>query len=359
MKKRINRLIRSVKKLSLDALLIGAPDNIEYLTGFQAPGGYLLVTPGKIIYFTHYVYFEQAKKNPLWEVILAQTDMFSAIAKKARASGIRRLGFEAKRLTFLEYKKIKEEITSRNIGFLKTDDVVERLREVKTPDELRCIRRAVQITEEALGYARELMDSAHYSEKTLALEIERFMKLKGDTRTAFDPIVASGAHAAYPHAQSGPDKVFSRKLVLIDLGARCCGYCADLTRVFFLGKMPNYHIKKIYNIVKAAQEKAISKIRAGVRACDIDSAARNYIEKKGLGKSFGHGLGHGVGLCVHELPYLSPHARGVLRENMVVTVEPAVYLPGKLGIRLESMVLVKNKGAEVIDGNFYWKYKTR
>lgn len=359
MKKRIDQLLKSCKRLSIDALLVNSQDNVQYLTGMAGGQGYLLISRFGLWYFTHYVYLEEAKKISLWQVVHAQENMAQAIARQAKKSGIRTIGFEAKSLSFLEYKRLKDAITASDVNFVKTSDVVERIRACKSPAELNAIRKAVMITEEALEFAQGLMEGGDISERDLAIQLERFMKLKGDNSVAFSPIVAGDAGAAFPHYVPGPDKLNEKKIVLIDLGAKCCGYCADLTRVFFLGKISGHYIKKIYNIVKGAQDAAIRKIRPGVPAADIDLAARRYIEKKGLGKFFGHGLGHGVGLCVHEAPYISPQSDDILKENMVVTVEPAVYVPGEFGIRLESMVVVKGPKAEVIDGNFYWKHKAR
>jgi Xaa-Pro aminopeptidase len=255
-------------------------------------------------------------------------------------------------MEFAPQKALTESLGSCGIDFVPTQGIVENLRAVKTPPEIKKIRKATAITLDCLEFARELLETS-ISEKQLYLEIEKFLKSCGDIDMAFDPIVAFGVNTSLPHHIAGTTKPDPQKPCLIDLGAKVSGYCADLTRVCFLGKIP-LHLKRIYDIVCTAKDLAIKEIKPGVRACDVDQAARDYITKKGLGKHFGHGLGHGVGVDVHEKPYLNPSSQVVLKENMVVTIEPAVYLASKYGVRVESMVLVKKNKAEVLDGNVSW-----
>ena len=214
----------------------------------------------------------------------------------------------------------------------------------KSLSEIASLRKSASISKQAFEFAGEIYEAA-MTEKDLGIEVERFLRLKGDNQLAFSPIVACGANSAFPHHQPGHDKI-GRKSFLIDLGSKYCGYCADLTRVYFEGKM-SLLFRKIYDVVRKAQELGIRKIRDGASAFEVDKAARSYIEKCGWGKYFGHGLGHGVGLAVHEPPFLSSKSREILKENMVVTVEPAVYLPGKFGVRVEDMVLVRHRKGEV------------
>jgi len=174
-------------------------------------------------------------------------------------------------------------------------------------------------------------------------ELERFIRYRGAANSAFEIIVAGGANSAFAHHIPGARKLRDRQNVLIDIGVDVCGYKSDLTRVFFLGKI-NSLTRRIFDIVRVAQDRAIARIRPGVVASYVDSASREFITKKGYGKYFGHNLGHGVGLEVHEAPHISPRSQEILRPGMVFTVEPAIYLPGKFGIRIEDMVLVTDKG---------------
>jgi Xaa-Pro aminopeptidase len=348
---RIAKCFKIIEKRGLDSLLLSSPDNITYLTGFRKAEGYLLLTSKKIVYFTNFIYKEEADKIKLWEVVISDKNIFSKIAKVAKKLNIKRVGYEAKHLPFLEYEKLKESMASQSINLVKTVDLVESMRAIKDKKEINLIRKAVKISLEGFEFINEIMDEA-FSEKGLSIEVEKFLKLKGNSCVAFPPVVAFGKNASFPHHIPTVSQLRKEEIILIDLGARCCGYCADLTRVFFLGKIPTY-LKRVYDVVKKAQELSIKKARSGMKARDLDRVAREFIDKKGLGRYFGHGLGHGIGLCVHEEPYLNPHNEELLKENMVLTIEPAVYLPGKFGVRLESMIVIKHNRAEVIDGALY------
>lgn len=353
MKTKIRNCTKKLKKLNLDAILIADPTNIAYLTGFSAVDGYLLLTQGeRLIYFTNFLYKKAAKKIKGWELVINSNkrNIFTIIAEKIKKLNLSTLGFEAKKLPLLEYKTINGYLSAAAIDFIETKDLVEEVRMIKDKQEITYIKKSIQISEEAFEFVKEIFDPA-MSEKDLSIEIEKFLRLKGDIDLAFPSIVASGKNTVFPHHRSG-DKKLNNDVFLIDLGSKYYGYCADLTRVFFWGKMPPL-LRKIYDTVKKAQDESIKKIRDGIRASEIDEAARKIIDKKGWGKYFGHGLGHGVGLCVHEPPMIGPNCNQVLKEGMVVTIEPAIYFRNKFGVRLEEMVLVKKKKAEVLSGNFH------
>lgn len=345
MKNRIRNCLVKISLENLDALIISCPANITYLTGFREAEGYLLVARGvKPVYFTNFLYQYEARKLDIWEVRTG-SNIFRSLSETIAKIGLKRIGFEAKHVPFLEYKKIRDDLMCEGVDFVRTTDLVEGLRLIKNAGEISQIKKAAAITCQALRFAREII-SDKMSEKELCIELDKFLRLKGDDQTAFPTIVASGENSAFPHHSSGPAKL-NQKFVLIDLGARYYGYCADLTRVFFWGKMPLL-FKKIYAVVQKAQELSISKIRDGVTAKEVDLAAREYIYRRGFAKYFGHGLGHGIGLSVHEAPFLNSKNEEILKEGMVITVEPAIYLNGKMGIRLEDMVWVRKNKAEIL-----------
>lgn len=350
-KNRIKKCLKLIEKTGLDALLLSSPSNIRYLSGFRQAEGYLLLNPYENIYFTNFIYAEEAEEISLWKTKLVKENLFEAVAKGAKNLGIKKLGFEAKHLTFLEYKLLKKCVTNRNINFVKTTDLVADLRSIKDEKEIKFIKEATKITLQGFEFVEELIDSG-LSEKQISLELEKFLKLKGDNKVAFPPIVAFGRNSSVPHHLPCGQRLGRDRISLIDSGAMSSGYCSDLTRIFFSGKIP-IHMKKIYDLIKKAQSLAIKKIKPGLEAKELDRAARDLIEKNKMGKYFGHGLGHGIGISVHEKPFLNPYNREVLKENMVLTIEPAVYLPGKFGIRLESIVIIRKNGAEVIDGDSY------
>jgi len=352
-KTRISNCTKKLKKLNLDAILITDPVNITYLTKFSAVDGYLLlVRDGRLIYFTNFLHKEAAKKIDSWELVISNNkhNIFTVIAEKIKKLNLSILGFEAKKLPFLEHETIKGYLSSAAIDFIKTMDLVEEVRMIKDKQEITCIKKSIKISEETFEFAKEIFDPV-MSEKDLSIEIERFLRLRGDREVAFPSIVASGKNTVFPHHESS-DKKLDNEGFLIDLGSKYCGYCADLTRVFFWGKMPLL-LRKMHDTVRKAQSESIKKIRDGILASEVDAVARKIIDKKGWGKYFGHGLGHGVGLCVHEPPIIGPNCNQVLKEGMVVTIEPAIYFRDKFGVRLEEMVLVKNEKGKVLSGNVH------
>jgi Xaa-Pro aminopeptidase len=351
MRKRNKICLDKIRALELDSLLISNHFNITYLTGFRSAEGLLILThTGEMFYFTNFLYQEEAKKLDFWKVIVDNGNIFELVTAYIKKLRLKRVGFEAKDLPFLEYRKIKSELSEEKIDFVPTIDVIEKIREIKDKKELSLIKKSIKISEEAFGFIKEIYEGV-MTEKDLSIEVEKFLKLKGDNDIAFSPIVASGKNSALPHYIAGED-MLDRSFSLIDLGSKYCGYCADLTRVFFWSKMPSL-LKRVYDIVKKAQEIGIKKIKDGIKAKDLDKAVREYIDNKGFGKYFGHGLGHGIGLCVHERPFINYKNEDILKEGMVITVEPAVYIRGKFGVRIENMVLVRKEKGEVLSGKVY------
>ncbi len=346
-KKRINACVKLLKASSWDALLVSDPVNVAYLAGFNSPGGYLLITKSAdLLYFTNFLYIQAASKISLWKPVITNgRNIFTLIAEWADKVNLNRIGFEAKHLPFLEYETVREKCALKGISLSPTRDFIAKLRMLKSSQEIALIKKSVSISKEAFEFVKEIRGGG-MTEKDLGIEIERFLRLKGDNQLAFNPIVAAGANSSFPHHEPGDNKI-GNKCVLIDLGSKYCGYCADLTRVYFEGKISTL-FKKIYDIVRKAQELSIRKIRDGVAAAAVDKTAREYIDKRGWGKYFGHGLGHGVGLAVHEPPFLNSKTQEILQEGTVITVEPAIYLPNKFGVRIEDMVVVRRKKGEML-----------
>lgn len=355
MNKKIKNCIKELQNAGLDALLVSDPENISYLTGFRSAEGYLLITgTEQLIYFTFPLYRTEAEREKYWKV-KTDRNLFKIVHRAVKQSGLKKLGFEAKNMPYLEYKKLSEDFSQDGIKFRKTVDLVENLRAVKTEEEINLIKKSAAISYTAFEYVREICDKT-LSEKDLSIELERFLRIKGDNQIAFPVIIASGKNSSLPHHIPSDTKL-NKNLCLIDLGSKYHGYCADLTRVFFWGKIP-LSIAKIFDILFKAQEISIKKIKPGVKAGEIDKAARKFIDKQGFGKNFIHGLGHGVGLNVHELPHIAPYNDQILKEGMVVTIEPAIYIRNKLGIRIEDMVLVKEEKGEILNGHLNWRNQT-
>ncbi len=347
---RIAKLTSALKNKGIDGILISSESDITYLTGEQGIEGYLFVSiDNNPILFTDFRYYLQAKQIPQISLRIYSSGIFDYIAKNIKRTGAKNICLQARSLPLAEYNIFKEKFTEYKISLNVSEDPLPNIRAVKDKTEIAKIKKAVEITLEAFKFARDILYPG-ISEKRLSIEIERFLKLKGDNAIAFNIITAAGKNSALPHYSPQEAKIVSNKPLLIDMGAKYQGYCADLTRVLFSDKMPSI-FAKIFNVVKTARVKAIEKIKPGVRIKDIDLTARNYIEKCGYGKYFGHSLGHGVGLNVHEKPFINKNNDSIILENMVFTVEPGIYIPSKFGIRYESVIRVTAKGCEVLDAD--------
>ncbi len=350
MNKRLNTLSKSLKRNGLSGLLTCSYANIFYLTGLTNIEGYFLITPDKLILFTDFRYLKSCRKickeNNI-QLIEYKFGIFKTIANQIQRLSLQKVGIEWEKISFREYKELENNLTRKNFHLVPTHGLIENIRQVKDAYEIELVRKATRFTEKTLSFAQEILYPG-LKEKYLSIEIQKMLKLQGDNFLAFPPIIATGKNSAEPHHKPDKTQITKNKPVLIDLGARYKGYCADLTRVLFLSKMP-LNIKKIFDIVLKAKDLSIKRIKTGVKIKDIDKAARDYIDKKGYGKYFGHALGHGVGIKVHEKPFINKTNESLLKANSIITVEPAIYLPGRFGIRHESMILVKEDGAEIID----------
>jgi Xaa-Pro aminopeptidase len=227
--------------------------------------------------------------------------------------------------------------------------LVEELRETKAPDELAAMRRALELSELVLRRVAAALAPGK-TERQVAWEIEKGLREGGAEALAFPPIVAAGTNGASPHHQPGDRVIEAGEPIIIDMGARVNGYCADLTRTYLLGP-PDERFQEIYTLVRQAQARAETGLRAGMDTLTGDALAREVIAEAGYGEAFGHSLGHGVGLTVHENPSLNPNPerRTLLKSGSVLTVEPGIYLADWGGVRLENMVLLQPQGAEVLN----------
>ncbi len=329
----------------LPAYIVTHDPNIRYLTGFPASESWLLVTREESFYITDFRYIEEAKKGLSGvKVKRYGRSIGEAVFELLKERRIKTLGFDDRYVSLALFKRLKKQCPS-SINLVARNDLVENLRETKTSSEISLIKKALKVHAGALKYIKSVIRPG-ISEKEILFKLENYVRQK-NVGFSFSPIIAAGPNSALPHAKVTDRRIKSNDIVLVDTGIDVNGYKSDLTRMFFLGKIPHLFLE-MQATVRVAQQKAIAKIRAGVAASSIDYEARNYLAKNNLAKYFGHSLGHGVGLEIHEAPRMSETSKAILKENMVVTVEPAVYFPNKFGIRIEDMVLVKNNGCEVL-----------
>lgn len=349
MTNRLSRLIACFKILEIDAFFVSNPVNIRYLTGYKAEDAWLLVTASETFYITDFRYVEHASRalGKLAKVVQFKESLFQTAVDLARGASVKRWGVEEEHLTYQAFNRLKS-FCRKDIRLKPLSGVVESLRIVKDADELKLIRAAVAVNLEGFDYIRPYIKPG-ITEQDVLNRLEIFSKKSG-AAFSFPPIIASGPNSAYPHAKVTDRRLRPGEPLLLDFGLEWEGYKSDLTRMFFLGKIqPSF--MKVLSIIREAQEAAFRVLRAGIRASQVDAAARDFLAKKGLTDQFGHSLGHGVGLNVHEMPRLSAKSGVVLSENMIVTVEPGVYFPGRYGVRQEEMVLVTKNGCEVLSGD--------
>jgi Xaa-Pro aminopeptidase len=353
---RLDRFRALMSTQGLDVFLVAVPENRYYLSGFAAEdllltesSGYLIVTQTAKYLLTDSRYEEAAKlEAPDFELAVYSTGLKQLLPELFSRLRPERLGLEEDFLTLKRFKEIKEALSSvcPAAKIVLSEDLVERLRIVKDAAEIEQIRKSVWLTEKALHTAWNDLAPGK-TEKEVAWLIERAIREGGGQAVSFPPIVAAGANAALPHAVPTDRRIGAGEPVILDLGSKLDGYCSDMTRTWVSGTPPP-KLKEIYKIVREAQLAAQDKIRAGVDSVAVDSAARDLIGNAGYGAGFGHGLGHGVGLAVHEKPGLRKVEATVLEENMIITVEPGIYLPGFGGVRLENMVRVTGTGCELL-----------
>jgi len=262
---------------------------------------------------------------------------------------VRILAIDPDHLTVTQYKQLNRSVKSC-AKLIKSQKVVERFRQQKDAGELKLIKKALSIHKSTHHYLKRIVKPG-ISEFEILRKLENYVKSK-DVGFSFEPIIASGPNSCYPHAKVTHREIRNNELVLIDMGIDVFGYKSDLTRMFFLGKIPEL-IWDVERKVREAQRRAISVIKPGIMIGQVDDQARNYLKENKLDSYFGHALGHGVGLDIHEDPRIGAKNTNKLEENMVITIEPAVYLPNKFGIRIEDMVLVTNKGCKILSDDIY------
>ena len=356
--KRRSALGTALSRKKMGAYLVTSPESRRYFSGFSAEdldcresSGLLLILRSTSYLFTDGRYETQAQLETNGvNIVIHRGGMDKALKKIVKEAHLRRIGFESESISIKLMEKIKG--ACKDVQFIPADDLVHQYRIQKDQKELEAIKDAVRVGEECLNGALKEIGPG-ITEREAAWKILRQIYEKSDG-PSFPPIVASGPNSALPHAVPGERVIEEGEPVIIDMGVKVSGYASDMTRTFFFGE-PEAEFKEIYDCVKEAKEEAQKAIRAGITGREADAISRRVIKKAGFGKFFSHSLGHGVGLSVHEFPLLSPRYRRRLPTNSVVTVEPGIYIPGKGGVRLEDMGVIREDSLEVL-GSGRWYY---
>ena len=343
MRNRIQALKDSFKSKELDGYVVANESNMLYFTGAIGAAGLWAPLEGENVLYVYGVNYESVKataKNCRVELMKRNEDPFKKIAENVRPLKLKRIGFDD--LNVVYYAKMRK--TMKETRIRPFSKLVQELRMIKDPTEVDAIKKAAELTDAGVQAAIYAIKPG-IREYEVAAEMEYAMRKMGSEGVAFDTQVASGTRSAFPHGGCTDRKIGKGQFIVLDLGAKYNNYRADVSRTFIVGK-PSPKQKRIYEVVLEAQRKAFETIRAGVKARDVDAAARKTIEEAGFGKYFVHGLGHGVGLDIHEAPSLNPEGKETLKAGNVVAVEPGIYIVDYGGVRVEDTVLVHNDKVE-------------
>jgi Xaa-Pro aminopeptidase len=346
---RADRLAESLAARGLDALLVTELVNVRWLTGFTGSSGAAVLGTGHDgvrRFVTDFRYLTQSAEQlgDAWTREIA-TDLLAGVAAQLPADTSMQLGFDDAHMSVRDHRRLGE-LVGEGVELVPAGGAVEALRAVKEPGEIDRIRAAALLGDAALEEVLE-RGLAGRTERDIALDLELTMRRMGAEAVSFPPIVAAAGHSALPHAEPRDEEIADGVLVVIDWGARLDGYAADCTRTFATGA-PDPRDREVYELVRRAQQAALDAVRPGPTGREVDAVARAIIDEAGHAEHFGHGLGHGVGLEVHEGPRLSRQGEDPLVAGHVVTVEPGVYVPGAVGVRIEDLVAVTPSGCDVL-----------
>lgn len=332
---RINKLLAIMKEMECDCAVITDRANVRYLSGFTGSAGYLIISERENLLITDFRYIEQAKGEANSFEIINIKDF----NEKDYGNKFSSAAFENESLSYMEYLKIEGNF--KNLKPLNKE--LLKMRSIKDEKEIECIRKAEKIGDDAFSYIMNIIKPG-MTEIQLAREIDFYMLSHGAERLSFETIVASGPRGSMPHATPSENTIKNGDLVVMDFGCVFKGYCSDMTRTVGIGRIDDAK-KDAYNTVYTAQLESLKKIKAGEDCAFVHNTAFDIIDKKYKGM-FGHALGHGVGLEIHEQPTFAPKSNYTLNENVVISVEPGVYIPNLCGVRIEDLVLTTKDGYE-------------
>lgn len=341
----LGRLQDFLNTQELDGIIIISPTNLHYFTGFTGTTAVAFITPKAGLIVTDSRYTEQAKEQcEGYHVVEYTTSVWDTIKDLLKESKytLKSCGFEGNQVPYDTFDTFSTALENTDFFSVSLED----LRAVKRDDELELMRQAAKIADDAFAaMLPQLKVGITENEARIILEME--MLKRGSTEPSFATIVASGKRSSMPHGVATDKIIEAGDFVTFDFGAVYKGYHSDMTRTIVMGKASEEQ-KKLYDIVLQAQLNGVAMVKAGISGKAVDAACRDYITDAGYGSNFQHGTGHGVGLDIHEQPVASPRSESILEENMIVTVEPGIYISGKIGLRIEDSVIVTTDGCEII-----------
>lgn len=327
-----------LEKQQLDALLIMSDYNRRYLSGFTGSSGAVIITKNNQYLISDFRYKSQAKEQAEhFDFVLQTKGLLPFVIEFLQDKNIKTIGFEGQHVNFNTYKDLKN-----HFELVPLTGEVEKIRMIKTSDELTLIQKACEIADESFEYILKYIQPG-MTELEVKNELENYMTKLGASGPSFDTIVASGYRGALPHGVASDKIIETGDMVTLDFGAYYQGYASDITRSFGVGSLSD-EMTKIYNIVLESQLKALDEIKSGMSGSEADKISRDVIKSYGYGDNFGHSLGHGFGLEVHESPGLAQKSEFILEEGMCVTVEPGIYVDNVGGVRIEDDCIVTENG---------------
>lgn len=327
------------------AALIKDNNNVYYFSGMRNSEGYVLITKDEAYLFVDFRYIEFARSICKSCKVIEFTKLFDSLKSVLQQENIKSLFIESECVSVSLYNRFIKEFNSIGVSVISDDSLIKtinNLRIVKSEEEIDFIKQAQSITEKAYNEVLNFIKPG-VSERSIAVELEYLMRKNGAEGVSFDLITISGKKTSLPHGVPSDEIIKDGDFFTMDIGALYNGYHSDMTRTIAVKSCGDYQ-REVYDIVYKAQTVALEAVRAGVKASDVDKTARDIITDAGYGKCFGHSTGHGVGLDIHEKPFVSSGDETILSENMVITVEPGIYLENQFGVRIEDMILVKNDG---------------
>ena len=338
MNSKMTWLRNAMNSLNLQGMIISNPVNIKYLTGIDAEG-ILLVTRKENIYITDSRYIEYAHSvlTLFDEIIVYNITDVSQEDYENFFMFCESVGFEETYVTYAKYKEYMHKFKINSL--VETENIIEKQRMIKDEEEIKNIKTACEITDKCFLHMIEFIKPG-MTEKEIAIEIESYYNQNAEG-VSFDTIVASGENSSKPHATPTDRKIQEEDIITIDMGCKYNGYCSDMTRTIFVGNVPEY-IKPVYDLVLKNQQQILDEMKDGANARLLTKMVENDFRLNNF--DLIHALGHGVGMDIHESPYISSKSDSILKENMVVTDEPGIYIPGQFGIRIEDTVLITKFG---------------
>lgn len=343
--RRLEAVRQKLNALRLDALLVTFFPHVRYLSNFSGSNGLVFVTSRQQWFFSDGRYASQSRREvKRFRRVISGQSLFQALRQKVRIPSGSRIGIDRGHLSVADLQNLR--LLFPGVSFVAADTLVDSAASIKDTSEINLIGKAISISEKVFSQILNVI-KAGISELDIAAEIAYLHRKNGAEADAFEPIVASGERGALPHARASAKKIKKGDLVTLDFGCRYGGYHSDVTRTVCVGRI-NPERRRLYDVVRDAQQLALDASRDGMTGKELDGVARRYIKSRKLGRFFTHSLGHGLGLQVHENPRISSVSDDVLAAGNVITIEPGVYVPGVGGVRIEDDVVIRDGGHQLL-----------